>query len=146
VAARELRALQLDPQQAQRAADFYEAYAEFAAPGVTGERLPSSVTAAIETLTDDERADVASALRLAGQWAALFDLDRGQSLLMRSALIWGRLGHGFGSFLLGGMQPRDLNDDEVLRRHLVLLAAASGHPVPRLEQAAIPAAMLHPQQ
>jgi hypothetical protein len=142
---RELRALQLDGEQARRAADFYEAYAEFVAPGVTTGGSPTT-SAKASQLGEDVMADVASALRLAGQWAMLFDPRRARSLLLLSGTLWRTMGHGFGYFLSAGLQP---DDRESLRAQLLELLAATGAlggDRAVSARSATPAPMRHPQQ
>src|SRR4051812_27469955 len=43
--------------------------------------------------------DAASTFREAGQWALMTDVNRGRSLLSRSATLFAQLEHGFGPFL-----------------------------------------------
>jgi hypothetical protein len=90
----QLQALQLDREQAMTAADFFAAY------GAHAEDRSRDATDPTQG-----QLDAASAFRKAGQWAMLFDRARGYSLLVRSALIWHRLGYGFGTYLLTALTP-----------------------------------------
>src|ERR1022692_4057987 len=115
MARQHLRTLQLDPNKVETAADFFEAYASY--------RLSQNP---IDAIGEDSLEDVASSLRVAGQWAMFFDLPRAVSLLTRSAVIWHSLGYGFGTFMLAAIAPDQLDRSQVLSR---LLQIAEQNPL-----------------
>lgn len=134
----QMRILQLEPAQVETAADFFEAYASY---------ILSQDS--IETIGEVALVDAASSLRTAGQWAMLFDAHRAVDLLRRSAEIWHYMGHGFGTFLLSAIAPRQLDREEMVKR----LAQVAQLYIPRdvakrfgVEEQQIAEPLLHPQQ
>lgn len=142
---RELGILKLTDDQAQRAADFYESYAFYVAPAAANANTPAGMVQAVRELNHDSLMDAASALRLAGQWALLFDAARGRRLMTTSALLWHGLGHGFGYFLLSALNPGILRRDDMDRRIDQLSALSLGSDSTEADEP-VPEAMLHPQQ
>jgi hypothetical protein len=138
-----LRTLQLDTNKVEIAADFFEAYASYqlSQRDTDKDRLAD---------TDKDRlADTASSLRVAGQWAMLFDLPRAVTLLTRSAEIWHAMGYGFGTFLLAAIAPDRLDRDEMLIR-LAQMAGLNA-PIGEAREPSIQGRqplepLLHPQQ
>jgi hypothetical protein len=105
MAIQHLRTLQLQPTQVETAADFYEAYASHILSRASRVRL-----------SEVDRVDVASSLRMAGQWAMLFDSQRASDLLARAAEIWHDMGYGFGTFVLAAVDPGRLDRAEFVNR------------------------------
>jgi hypothetical protein len=105
MARHQLDVLQLNQEQVETAAAFFAAYANY--------RLSS----------DGDRADggtslmdAASSLRIAAQWALLFDTQRAVNLLSRSAILWNTMGYDYGTFLLAAFAPRQVRRDIVVAR------------------------------
>ncbi|WP_405861293.1 hypothetical protein OG407_24765 [Streptomyces sp. NBC_01515] len=99
---RELDLLRMDPSQARRAADFFESYAATVSRGDFGPAPGQgrhAGTAVSEVADWAARVDTATSLRLAGQWAMLFDTARARRLLSAAGEILHDLGHGFGTYL-----------------------------------------------
>src|SRR5690348_18131951 len=97
----QLEVLQLNQEQVEIATDFFEAYAAYAlSPSEPGNDTEASLM------------DAASSLRVAGEWAMLFDPRRAANLLGRSADLWNSMGHGFGTFLLTAFAPRRVRSEE----------------------------------
>jgi hypothetical protein len=138
MASGQLEALQLNREQVEIAADFFEAYAEHAL----------SLT---ERENDSEASlmDAASSLRVAGQWAMLLDPRRAANLLGRSADLWNSMEYGFGTFLLTAFAPRRVNRDDVIRRinEIARLSFSNGasRDLPDEDQSALEP-LRHPQQ
>lgn len=106
-----LQAFGIPVERATAAADFHEAFATYRLSDADGD-VPETV----------RLPDAASALRVAGQWAMLFDQSRGRRLLVQSARIWHDLGHGFGSFLLEALAPGQLSPRDMAVRMDYLLS------------------------
>ena len=99
---RELELLRIDPDQARRAADFFESYAATVSGGLFGpaQGQDPHTDAAVSDVADwPGRVDTATSLRLAGQWAMLFDAERAKQLLSAAGEILHDLGYGFGTYL-----------------------------------------------
>src|ERR1022692_2368708 len=105
MSSQQLEVLQLSREQVETAADFFEAYAAYA---------QSSIGRGNDS--EANLMDAASSLRVAGQWALLFDPRRAANLLGRSAYLWNSMGHGFGTFLLTAFAPRRVSRDDVIKR------------------------------
>lgn len=135
-----MRTLQLEPAQVSTAADFFEAYADYALPGAPADDKRDAPPAAY--------LDAASSLRAAGQWAMLFDAPRAVHLLARAGQIWQSLGYGFGTFVVAAVSPDQL-DRSNLAAQLQLLAQPyrqdrAKQDAPRAPQ--LPEPLTHPQQ
>jgi hypothetical protein len=98
-----VREMQIDPERATSAVEFFESYAnsclsELNSVGEQVVRTPPRNTAD----ADDGwivLSDAASALRIASQWAMLFDPHRALSLLDRCGTLLHGLSYPFGNFL-----------------------------------------------
>jgi hypothetical protein len=141
MAFRHLETLRLDPQRVQAAAGFFEDYASYIAaqpPAANGD--------------ETALADVATALRIAGQWSMLIDMRRASELLGRSAEIWYGMQYGFGAFVLAAVAPDRLTRSDLTRslaflaRPLEAARRSSEAAEPADEQQPTPAPLLHPQQ
>lgn len=146
-------ALQLDREQARRAADFYESWAASAAQlgdPRGGETSPSGADGAGVAAGLDwaAQADAATALRLAGQWAMLFDVRRAHTLLAAAGRLLHTLGQGFGTFLMVAYGAETPDASEVasrVRRLTELLRQDDDEAIPGSGEPP-PAPLLHPQQ
>lgn len=147
-----MRTLQLEPAQVSTAADFFEAYANYALSGAPaddeGDALPGAPADDEGDAPPAAYLDAASSLRTAGQWAMLFDVPRAVRLLARAGQIWQTLGYGFGTFVVAALSPDQLDRGE-LAAQLQLLAQPYRQDqaelqAPRAHQLAEP--MTHPQQ
>ncbi|WP_030435630.1 hypothetical protein [Actinoplanes subtropicus] len=136
MSAAHLDALQLSADRIGTMTDFYESYANLARR--RGETDSGRQAGLIEA---------ASALRSAGQWAMILDSARAVELLIRSARIWDQLGHGFGTYLLAALRPRDLRPGTRTLRRDQLIRVLAGRPLPDAENSATTSSpLLHPQQ
>jgi hypothetical protein len=129
-----LRTLQLEPDQIEAAADFFEGYASFiqsTASDINGE---------------NSLVDAASSLRSAGQWAMLLDPYRATDLFRTSARIWYRMGYGFGTFLLAAFSPGQLRQREMADRLTQLAQPYAQGRLQSSEEQQLPEPLLHPQQ
>jgi hypothetical protein len=133
MAPQHLQTLQLDPDQVEIAADFFETYASFILSS-------SSVT------DENARIDAASSLRAAGQWAMFLDPQRAVRLFTASAQLWHRMGHGFGTFLLAAFAPDELDRDEMINRLVPLAQPYIQGQIGFAGQQQLPEPLLHPQQ
>jgi hypothetical protein len=148
MATHHLEQMGLDVQQVQVTTDFLEAYAnttirelkEYEAPDRPApERFPSS-----EDRRWILRADAASALREAAQWAMFFDRARARQLLVTSASYFLEDDHAFGLFLMTAMGERPSLG--TFRQGIDRLAVLHGARPPFGEPGAIPPALQHPRQ
>jgi hypothetical protein len=148
MATRHLEQMGLDVQQVQVTTDFLEAYANttirelkaYEAPDRPApERFPSP-----EDLRWVLRADAASALREAAQWAMFFDRARARRLLVTSASYFLEDDHAFGTFLMTAMGERPSLG--TFRQGIDRLAVLHGARPPFGDPGAIPPALQHPQQ
>ena len=134
MALQHLQTLQLQPNQVEIAADFFEAYASF---------IRSSTA---EVRDESALADAASSLRAAGQWAMFLDPDRAVRLFRASAGIWHRMGHGFGTFLLAAFAPDELDRYEMISRLAPLAQPYIERQTGSAKPQELPEPLLHPQQ
>ena len=97
---RELSLLRIAPDQARRAADFFESYGR-TVPRGPGSGPSGRVRGPAGPGDPDWAAvaDRATSLRIAGQWAMLFDPPRARRLLASAGRTLHELGHGLGSCL-----------------------------------------------
>jgi len=138
----------LDVQQVQVTIDFLEAYAnttirELEAYEVSGRPAPEQIPSP-EDLRWVLRADAASALREAAQWAMFFDRARARRLLVTSASYFLEEDHAFGLFLMTAVGERP--SLSTFRQGIDRLAVLHGAPPPFGEPGDIPPALQHPQQ
>lgn len=104
---RHVREMQLDESSVHGVVDFLEGYARRCLADF--EELHHSV----EGSGDESWAvlmDAASALREAGQWCLLFDVERSRQLFARAGGVYSRLGLGFGYYLMAVAQPALLGE------------------------------------
>jgi hypothetical protein len=158
-----LEALRLSREQARRAADFYESCAASAAQlrdprGESlsrGGNLSQSGAGGAGSAADLDwaaQADAATALRLAGQWAMLFDVQHAHTLLADAGRRLHTLGQGFGTFLVmayGGGTPDPAEVASRVRGVAGLLSRDEEEAVPGSGEPPSgppPAPLLHPQQ
>ncbi|WP_327588233.1 hypothetical protein OHA25_15345 [Nonomuraea sp. NBC_00507] len=106
--ARHLEWLQIDAEHARVAVDFFESYASHVEEHHSNQSQEPDLYAANLT-------DIASSLRLAGQWALFFDYNRALSLLLKAGSIWQGLGYSYGTFLLAALAPEQMDRSQLAR-------------------------------
>jgi hypothetical protein len=134
MAVQHLETLQLDSHRIEVAVDFFEAYASFI-------QSPSS-----DITGENALVDAASSLRVAGQWAMLLDTQRAMDLFKASALIWYRMGYGYGAFLLAAFAPDQLDPDAMVGQLTQLAQPFIRGRIRFVEEYQLPEPLLHPQQ
>ncbi|MGX4691210.1 hypothetical protein [Streptomyces sp. JNUCC 63] len=145
---RALRLLQIDPDQARRTADFFESYANTVSRGLYGPPQgdgPDTGASVSDVPGWEVRVDTSTSLRLAGQWAMLFDTERARRLLSAAGGILHDLGHGFGTYLLVAYAAEPPNLSQVASR----IEMMTGRHRPDGEvrgDGPLPEPLSHPQQ
>jgi hypothetical protein len=148
MATHHLQQMGLDVQQVRVTTDFLEAYANTTIRELEVYEA-SDRPAPEQTLSPEDRrwilrADAASALREAAQWAMFFDRARARRLLLTSASYFLEDDHAFGMFLMTAMgEPPSLG---TIRQAIDRLAVLHSEPPPFGEPGDIPPALQHPQQ
>lgn len=139
----ELEALGLTMDRARTSADFFQAYGESAVGYLFSDGQDESRRFDVYEDRFAALVDQASAFRLGGQWAALFDTGRAQELFARSGAIFDSLGFGFGVFVLaafGEAPPESLHQ----RVEMLVKEETGGRQQPA--SADYPPALRYPQQ
>ncbi|MBT2366821.1 hypothetical protein J7E88_16255 [Streptomyces sp. ISL-10] len=151
-----VRDMRIDPERVSSAVEFFESYANscLAELDSLGSEDISSSTTQNAPDSDSSRwmvlSDAASALRVASEWAMLFDPNRALTLLDRCGTLLHELSYPFGNFLkvIAGPWFEDppISGFGEWIEDVVRLNRLEGSRKDTQNRGGIPATLIHPQQ